>query len=443
MLEEKILSKYGGSSITNLSDIERISKITEDDHRRSYIVVSAPGTRFDGDTKVTQLLVQLAGFRSNDRPSRGIIDEIVSRFEHVYSKTCSSEVGDRLIERFNQNLAPEPYMASLKAFGEETNARLLAESLGYNFIDPREFMFLSNSYDNAKVLKKSYDKIKQLVKQEGVLVFPGFYGVNKKEEISTFSFGGSDLTGAILSKGLGVIEYENFTDCSIYSADPRIVKDPRKIEEMTYKELRDLSYSGFNIFHQDAVHPLEDSGIPIHIRSTKNYPEQGTRVVTERVCDLEESILGVAYKGGFCSFSVSKSGLNGMTGVLNNITSVFSSKGIGIEYAPVGVDDVSIVAVEKDLESKSHPDEIIKELKKTVGDNSLVNFYDNLGTLVVAGKALKRDIKTMGEIIINLSENNIDIRSVSCGEEKRCYMFGLNSKDGNKAVKIIYDSFIR
>ena len=334
-------------------------------------------------------------------------------------------------------------MASLKAFGEEMNAKLLAGNLGYTFVDPKDFMYVTNSFDNAKVLPDSYNKITEISQKEGVLVFPGFYGLNNEGQIATFSFGGSDLTGAILSKGLKVSEYENFTDCPIYAADPRIVTNPKKIEEMTYQELRDLSYSGFSIFHQDAVYPLEDTVIPIHVRSTKQFPQQGTRIVTDRINNFEKPVLGVAYKGGFCSFNVSKSGLNGMTGILSSITSIFASKEIGVEYTPVGIDDVSVVAVQKDLESKSHPDEIIKTLKHVVGQNSSVSFYDNLGTLVVAGKGLKRSMRTMGEVIVSLSQNNIGIRSVSCGEEKRCYIFGLNSKDGYKAVNTVYDQFIR
>lgn len=442
MFEERILSKYGGSSITNSGDVEHIANIINDDSRRKYIVISAPGRRFDDDIKVTQLLERLSSERTNLTKSKSTIEEISERYNQIYPNS-ESFVGDYLTKRSQSSLSPQAYLSSLKAFGEEVNARLLAKSLDAKFVDPKDFMLVSDNYNDAKVLNQTYDRIAPLMKEEETLVFPGFYGFNSKDEIATFSSGGSDLTGAILSKGLNVIEYENFTDSPIYCADPRIVKGPKVIKEMTYKELRDLSYSGFNIFHQDAVHPLEDTNIPIHIRSTKQYPEEGTRVVTERVSISGKPILGVAYKDGFCSFSVSKSGLNGNTGILKEITGVFSSYNIGIEYAPVGIDDVSIVAIQKDLKEKSHPDEIIKELKRTVGDNSLVNFYDNLGTLVVAGKSLSRGIKTMGEIIVNLSENNIGIRSVSCGEEKRCYMFGLNSKDGNKAVKIIYDSFIR
>ena len=392
-MKDKLISKFGGSSITCTDDIKTIDQIIEDDPRRKYLVISAPGKRFPEDIKVTQLLVQLAGTKNK----KDLIERISERYQEIYPN-CSTAVAEKLTVRVNQKLKPAAYMASLKAFGEEMNARLLAKELNAKFIDPKEFLLVTNDYANAKILTDSYKQIAKLKQTDINCIIPGFYGYTKNEEIATFSFGGSDLTGSIFAKGLNVTTYENFTDCPIYAADPRIVNEPKKVEEITYKELRDLSYSGFNIFHQDAVMPLEDTSIPIHIRSTRNYPESGTMVVKERISNLEEPIVGVAYKDGFCSFSISKSGLNGEQGILARIINVFSDNKIPIEFVPTGIDDISVIVTQEKITNLNH---IYSQLQEAT-NNAEISFKENLGSLVVAGKGIAKDYHIPGEIEITL-----------------------------------------
>jgi aspartate kinase len=432
-----IVSKYGGSSITRHEDVKRINKITEDDSHRQVIVVSAP-------RGVTDMLIRLA---KNKSPS--LVEEIIDRYRRL-SKSVSADVFNyfsiQLQQRVEQPLEKAKYLDSLKAFGEETCARFVAEEIGAQFVDAKELFLVSKDYGNAKILPQSEGMIKKrLANKKGVFVIPGFYGYTTQGDIATFSRGGSDLSGAYIAASLDAELYENFTDTDgIYAASPEIVKDPKKVDIITFDEIRDLAYSGFKVLHEEAMNPVGRKRIPVHVRNTFNYPSKGTYVVHDRLSDPDKPIVGVAYKDGFCSFDVATFGMNDRVGVGRQMLQVFEEKGIPIEFITTGIDDLSVIFREDEL--KKSPDsinDIVNKLYSVMGEDSLVDFQEHLGSLVVAGKGLKGRKGVSANIQLTLAEADVNIRFISQGPLERCIIYGINGSDSKRAVNAVYDKYLR
>src|SRR3989344_680267 len=271
---EIFIDKYGGSSITSHEDVKRIKNICDDDKRRRIVVVSAPGKRYSYDNKVTDLLIELAKAENLRRGE--LFKSIIERFKFIASKTSQELISglEKLLdEKISKSIiSGEAYLDRLKAFGEEASARVVAEINNFYYIDPRELFLVSSEFGNAKILPESGEMIRKklgslLEKTNQIFVIPGFFGSTDKKEIATFSRGGSDLTGSYIASSLNATLYENFTDREgIFSANPDIIENPHKIDELTFDEMRDLSYSGFGIFHQEAVIPVQKARVPIHVR---------------------------------------------------------------------------------------------------------------------------------------------------------------------------------
>ena len=431
-----IVSKYGGSSITSKKDIERIGEITADDPKRKIIVVSAPGKRHEKDTKVTDLLIELAITKNQN-----IFSEILERYRELNPEREQKELSDLLNQRINQQLPEEAYLDSIKAFGEEACAKLVAQTLNAEYIDPKETILVSNDFGNAKILRKSEQKIKKLAEKRGILVTPGFYGFTKQGQAATFSRGGSDLTGAYIAASLNAEIYENFTDRDgILAADPSIVKGPAKMLEITYKEIRDLAYSGFKIFHPEAMEPVGIKKIPVHVRNTSKYPAEGTYIVHDRISNPERPIIGVAYQDGFCSFDIERFGLNEELGIARKVLHTFEKEGASIEFMPSAIDDISVILKQNQLKN---PGSIINRLYALMGKRSTVNFQENLGCLVVAGKGLRGRRGISAEIQMALAEAGVNIKFISQASQEQCIVYGVNSSDGTKSVNVIYDRYLR
>ena len=438
-MSEIIVCKFGGSSIKKYEDVKRIKKIMEDDPRRKIIVVSAPGKIEKNDKKVTDLLISLAETREDGKGQ-----SVMNRYQQVCPQRNINFLQDILKKNLGTNLTGEAYLDSVKALGEEMCARLLAEELNAEYVDPAELFIVSSDFGDAKILPESEDIIRKRLSGKLPYIVPGFYGYTKDGLIATFSRGGSDLTGAYIAASLKAKVYENFTDqIGVLSADPKIVENPKKIEEITFKEIRDLAYSGFGVFHQAAMHPVAKRRVPIHIRSTFEYPAVGTFVVSDRITDYERPIIGVAYRNGFCAFNVEKEGLNELVGVGRDILSVFADKGMSYEFTPVGIDDFSVVINQEQLKGENTIDTVIDNISSKIGEDSSVEFQDNLGILVVAGKGLKGHKGISAKIELALADSGVNIMFKSQGAKERCIIWGVDSRDGKKAVNAIYDGFIR
>jgi len=431
-----IVSKYGGSSITSKRDIERIGEITTDDPKRKIVVVSAPGKRCENDTKVTDLLIELAITKNQD-----IFNEILGRYRELNPGKEHKELSDILNQRISQQLPEDAYIDSIKAFGEEACAKLVAQALNAEYVDPREIILVSDDFGNAKILGKSEQKIKKLAEKRGILVIPGFYGLTRQRQVATFSRGGSDLTGAYIAASLNAETYENFTDRDgILAADPCMVKDPAKILEITYKEMRDLSYSGFKIFHSEAMEPVMVKKIPVHVRNTSKYPAEGTYIVHDRISNPEKPIIGVAYQDGFCSFDIERFGLNEEIGIARKVLHTFEKEGISIEFMPSAIDDISVILKQNQLKN---PGSIISRLYSLMGKGSTVTFQENLGCLVVAGKGLRGRRGVSADIQMTLAGAGVNIKFISQASQEQCIVYGISSSDGKKSVNVVYDRYLR
>ena len=470
MMNNLIVCKFGGTSTATRERLEKVKAIVRDDDNRKYVVVSAPGARSSGDTKVTKLLKDLYGMRKAWTGAESVqthIGLIAGRYDELYGGS-GRQVAEDLERRFEQKfnglsaeaLADDAYWANLLSAGEYWQARLFAEELGGEFVDASDVIKITGSLRNARVLPETYQRLAGLgdnslgINHSKVRVIPGFYGATLDGIIGLLNDGGSDRTGSEIAVGVRAAVYENYSDSPVFAASPKLVENPRVIKIMTREELRDLSYSGFEIFQQEAILPLEGTPITLHIRSTENYPEEGTKVVEDRVSDLQKSITGIAYKKNFCAFSVEAPGVNEEVGLLYHILGVFYDRKISVEFTSSGVDDISVILGQEGVNS-SVP-EIKKEIKEAVlkhyqsgdyisplAEKMQIEFTENLGCLVVAGKGLKRNQHVAAEVAEALSEANIEVVAESKGVKRRCFIYAILMEDGPRAVNTIYDRFIR
>lgn len=460
-MEGLIVCKFGGTSTATRERLEKVKSIIRDDDRRKYVVVSAPGARHPDDPKVTKLLKDLYELRIRNASPEQVripIDSIARRFDELYSGSSQMVAEDlerRFEQQFDNSPADDAYWANLLSAGEYWQARLFAADLGAEFVDAGNYIKITGSLRNAQVLPETYQLLAQLnADQSKIRVIPGFYGTTLEGIIGLLNDGGSDRTGSEVAVGVRAAVYENFSDSPVFAASPKLVENPQAIPLMTRKELRDLSYSGFEIFQPEAILPLEGTVIILHIRSTADYPKEGTRVVEERVSDPKKPIIGVAYQKDFCAFSIEAPGVNESVGVLYHILGVFADRKIPVEFAASGIDDISVILGQESVRGKVPA--ISREVKEAVlrnyhqesyqsplAERMRVEFTENLGCLVVAGKGIKRDRRVAVEVAAALSDANIEIVAESKGVKRRCFIYVVPMEDGQRAVNILYDKFIR
>lgn len=439
MIQNIIVCKYGGSSVTSEADIKRIAKITSDDERRKTIVVSAPGKSSKNDVKLTDMLISLA----KNPTDSDLSDRIMEKLYVLGSKDV--KIKRLLEERLGRKAEGKEYEDAVKAFGEEACARISAEVLNLEYVDPSELFVFSEDFGNARILPKSKKMIRErLGKLEKAVVVPGFFGYTRDGRLATLSRGGNDLTGAYIAAALNAIVYENFTDSAILSASPEMVDKPRKIEEMTYKEARDLSFSGFNILHHQAMLPAEEAGVPIHVRSTKAYPESGTIIKEAREVDPSKPIVGVAYRPGFYYLSIEKSGLDDMLGVLHKLSGVLARESIQLLDAPGAIDDLTFIFHGSYIRNEGQLNRMKNRIYNVVGRrNTKLVLQDNLGMLAVSGIGMVGRKGILGDITDTISEAGVNILSVSQGIKERCILYGVDDSQGKIAVRAIYDKFLK
>ena len=348
--------KFGGSSVASAEQFKKVRDIVSADPERRIVVVSAPGRRHENDEKVTDLLIQCARIRLSGRDAGGEVSRVVARYEEIAS---GLGMPNRLPQEFREDLCnrleadtsnQDRFEDSIKAAGEAYCAQLLAaylqrEGVAATYVDPSVAgLVVTEEYGEARIREESYPNLAQLRDHKGVIVFPGFYGYSSNGHIVTFSRGGSDLTGAVLAVAVRADVYENFTDVDgIAAADPRIVDSPIIIEQLTYQELRELSYGGFSVFHEEAMLPVVEAEIPIHVRNTNNMAHPGTRVVIEREATAGD-IVGVACAHGFCGIYVSKYMMNREKGFGRRLLEIVEQE--GLIQKPIGM--VSTAAVDQD-----------------------------------------------------------------------------------------------
>lgn len=437
-MNDLIVAKFGGSSLADSKQFAKVKDIVMADKNRKYIIPSAPGKRNSQDHKVTDLLYmcyQLASHSIN-------IDEVYSIISNRYISICkeldlSLNIEDILLDiKTNiQNGASKDFTASR---GEYLNALILSEFLAFEFVDAKDLILFDN--EGKLNLQETQKKTELLLKEKPYAVIPGFYGGNEEGEIITFSRGGSDITGSIIASALNCHLYENWTDVSgFYIADPRIVDTPRSIDTITYKELRELSYMGAPVLHEESIFPIKSAGIPINIRNT-NLPENpGTMIVNDsHPVSYAETITGIAGKKDFMVISIEKTSMNEEKGFFRKLISVFESNDISIEHIPSSIDSISVVVSSSEIHTKL--DKVMEEIRIYCKPDSIIT-YPDMSLVAIVGRGMRNTRGISAKIFTALASEDVNIRMISQGSSELNIIIGIKNEDFNMAISSIYEAF--
>lgn len=443
--------KFGGSSLASGKQLKKVFQIVLSDPERKVVVVSAPGKRFPEDTKVTDLLISCAEQCLENVNPKEQFDAVIGRYEEIASELSLpaeiiDEIHDDLLERLNGDKSkPDRFIDLIKASGEDNNAKLVAaffqaKGVNANYVNPKEAgLLVSAETGNAQALPEAYKRLHSLRDQPGIVIFPGFFGYSNEGEVYTFSRSGSDITGSILANALKADLYENFTDVdAVYSVNPNIVNRPKEITELTYREMRELSYAGFSVLHDEALVPAFRAGIPVQVKNTNNPGAQGTRIVADRD-DTNGPVIGIASDDGFCSIYVSKYLMNREVGFGRKLLSILEGFGLSYEHTPSGIDDVSVILRESQFDEKME-EEIIERIKTELHADQ-VKFEHSLALIMVVGEGMRHNIGTMARASKALAKANVNIEMINQGSSEVSMMFGVKEVDEKRAVQALYEEF--
>lgn len=437
--------------MASAAQFEKVYEIIKADKERKIVVVSAPGKRSKEDTKVTDLLIACASKFLVDYEAELELQRIISRYQEIADDlSLPFEIMERITADLQKILQmdlanPDAFLDAMKAAGEDNSAKLLAcylqsKGLDAEYVNPREAgLLVSDEFGNAQVLEESYDKLAELRNRSGIVVFPGFFGYSPNGSLVTFSRGGSDITGSILAAAVKADLYENFTDVdSVFVVNPSLIASPRKINEITYREMRELSYAGFSVFHEEALLPAFRAGIPVCIKNTNNPGAPGTMIVSERQ-PLNNPIAGIASDAGFCSIYVSKYLMNREIGFGRRLLHIIEDEGLSYEHTPSGIDNISVILRENQLDKEKEArvlSRIQEELK--VDD---VSIQHDLALVMIVGEGMRRSIGISARATKALAEANVNLEMINQGSSEVSMMFGVKAEDANDAVVALYHEF--
>ena len=433
------VAKFGGSSMADCKQYEKVKSIIEADPARKCIIVSAAGKRFPEDNKVTDLLYLCHahityGVSADDifemirsrylqiRDDLGLTLDLEKDFDELYKKMASGISQDELVSR-----------------GEYFSAKLMAAYLGYDFLDAA--LWLKFNFDGTVDEDATYDTLKKLAEDRKVVI-PGFYGVMPDGRIKLMTRGGSDITGALAAAALDADCYENWTDVSgILMADPRIVKNAKAIRFVTYSELRELSYIGAQVLHEDTIFPVRKKNIALNIRNTNDPENPGTMIKESFDEDPNEGnfITGIAGKKGFIIITVTKSGISSEVGSFNRVLSIFEKYGVNISYAPSGIDCFSMVVEEKQIAPVRYA--VLADIQKDIKPDD-IQVSENIAILAIVGRKMVMRTGSSGKIFQALGDRGVNIRMISQGPEELNIIIGVKESDFNDAIRAIYEKYI-
>ncbi len=432
------VAKFGGSSLASAAQMKKVADIIRSDAQRRYIVPSAPGKRFSDDTKVTDLLYRAYDAAAAGQGLESVMEKIRARFQEIIEGLgIDLDLSDEfaLIEDYFRRQAGRDYAASR---GEYLNGRVLAAYLGFKFIDAADVICFdeSGSFDS----EKTHDILRERLKNVEYAVIPGFYGAMPDGSICTFSRGGSDVTGSIVARAVRADVYENWTDVSgVMVTDPHIVPNPVSIDTITYKELRELSYMGATVLHEDAIFPVRKEGIPINIRNT-NAPEAPGTMIVESTCKpARYTITGVAGKKGFCAINIEKDMMNAEIGFGRKVLQVFEEHEISFEHTPSGIDTFSVLVHEDEFIDKEQS--VIARLHRAVNPDT-IELEGGLALIAVVGRGMKAKKGTSGLIFSALAHARVNVKMIDQGSSELNIIIGVRNEDFETAIRAIYDIFV-
>lgn len=439
-----IVAKFGGSSLADANQFEKVKNIIEANPERSFIVPSAPGKRYSNDYKITDLLYLCNAHVQQGIPFddvfkiiaerfKSIIKELSNRYSHMKSLNINKYL--KIIKNDISIGASLDYTASR---GEFLNGIILSTLLGYKFIDAKDVILFNKS--GLLDSDSTYKAIKTKLSETSKVVIPGFYGSLPDGQIKTFSRGGSDVTGAIIAHGVSASLYENWTDVSGFlMADPRIVENPEPIHSITYRELRELSYMGATVLHEESVFPVREAGIPINIKNTNSPNDPGTLIVGEAApASKHKTITGIAGKKDFTVIAIEKNLMNTELGFCRKLLSILEVNGVAFENMPSGIDSVSLIIADSQIKGKL--DTIIDEIKKQCLPDS-IEVYPHMALIATVGRGMSKAKGMAARIFDALAKNNVNIRMITQGSSEINIITGVETNDFEIAIRAIYKAF--
>ncbi|WP_432629525.1 aspartate kinase [Brotaphodocola sp.] len=434
----KKVVKFGGSSLASARQFKKVGDIIRADKTRRYVVPSAPGKRNSKDEKVTDMLYACYEAASTGGAYKKILERIKERYQEIIDGLDLNLNLDHEFDTIEQNFVKgigRDYAASR---GEYLNGIVMANYLGYEFIDSAEVIFFdeNGNFESELTNKELSERLEHVERA----VIPGFYGAKHDGTIKTFSRGGSDVTGSIVARAIHADLYENWTDVSGFLvADPRIVEDPAVIETITYKELRELSYMGAGVLHEDAIFPVRREGIPINIRNTNKPEDKGTLIVESTCRKPHYTITGIAGKKGFCAINIEKAMMNAEVGFGRKVLQVFEKYGISFEHMPSGIDTMTIMVHQSEFEE--YEQSVIAGIHRAVEPDS-VELEADLALIAVVGRGMKATRGTAGRIFSALAHARVNVKMIDQGSSELNIIIGVKNADFETAIKAIYDIFI-
>ena len=430
--------KFGGSSLANAEQFQKVGSIIRSDSERRYVVPSAPGKRFGSDTKVTDMLYACYDLAEQERDFAKELRDIEERYQEIIDGLgleISLKEEFRVIEKSFREKAGSNYAASR---GEYLNGIIMAAYLGYEFVDAATVIFFSENgeFDGERTNQILSERLAGCEKA----VVPGFYGAMPDGTVKTFSRGGSDITGSIVAKAVKADVYENWTDVSGFLvADPRIIHHPQAIDVITYRELRELAYMGATVLHEEAIFPVRQEGIPINIRNTNAPEDAGTWIVGSTCQKSRYVITGIAGKKGFCCVNIEKDMMNSEIGFGRKVLQVFEENGISFEHVPSGIDTMTVFV---------HQDEFVDKEQKVVagihrvGNPDSIDIESDLALIAVVGRGMKSTRGTAGRIFPALAHSNVNVKMIDQGSSELNIIIGVANEDFETAIRAIYDIFV-
>ena len=434
--------KFGGSSMADETQFAKVRSIVEADPSRRVVVVSAAGKRFKNDHKITDLLYLCHAHLQYGVSCDGVFDMVRSRYLEIRDALGLSTPLEREFDDLRAKMDKGISADELVSRGEYFAARLMADYLGFDFLDSS--LWLKFRLDGTVDQALSYESLRRAASGRRVVI-PGFYGVMPDGSIHTFSRGGSDITGALAAAALDADVYENWTDVSGFlMADPKIVKDPRPIERITYAELRELSYIGAQVLHEGTVSPVREKNIPLNIRNT-NQPDHPGTMIMESFDEMEEAkdanfITGIAGRKNFSVITITKNGMSNEVGVLRRILEVLEKYQLVLEYLPSGIDSVSLVVAADKLRPCQY--QLLGDIQKMLKPDS-IHVTEDMAIVAAVGRKMAFKPGTSGKIFAALGENGINIRMITQGPDELNIIVGVDNKDFAGAIRVLYDSFVK
>ena len=429
------VAKFGGSSLADAIQLKKVKDIIFADEARKYIVVSAPGKGVNNNHKVTDLLAMCHQLSDHDLNFNEVYKIIEDVYKNIVDDLSLGIDIDTILANVKEEIASGASYDFVVSRGEFMSAQVLASFIGYDFVDAKDLIVFT---DGVLDLARSEENIKNTLSKHEKAVIPGFYG-QENGKVKTFSRGGSDVTGSVIAAAMDAEMYENFTDVSGFLvADPRIVKNPAPIGAITYKELRELSYMGANVLHEEAIFPLRDKNIPINIKNTNAPDKAGTLIVSNSDIKNKHILTGITGKKDFTSITLEKVNMNNEKDFFRKLTTVFESNDISIEHMPSGIDTVSVIVADSYITPKLK--KVLEELQIYLNVDS-ISWERDISLIAVVGRGMKKEKGVSSRTFTALAKEGVNVKMISQGSSEINIIIGVETCDFEKAIRAIYDEF--